>query len=79
MCWLEDAIAFLFPEPIEQDMDGEPDKPPDISATHLDSESYLVAQDISGDIPEHLRRLPVLEPDDTPLIVDAYIRAGGGG
>ena len=27
MCWLQDAIAFLFPEPVEQDMDGEVDIP----------------------------------------------------
>ncbi len=24
MCWLEAAINFLFPEPVEVDMDGEP-------------------------------------------------------
>ncbi len=23
-CWLEEWLDFLFPEPVEQDMDGEP-------------------------------------------------------
>lgn len=33
------------------------------------------------EIPEFYRRrpIPVLEPDDTPLLADAYLRAGGGG
>ena len=26
-CWLEDWLDFLFPEPVEQDMDGEVDIP----------------------------------------------------
>jgi hypothetical protein len=78
MCnWLEDAINFLFPEPVEQDMDG--DKQVDIPESVSDSDAYSEPVDIPVDIPEHLRRLPVLEPDDTPLIADAYVRAGGGG
>ena len=27
----------------------------------------------------HPDPIPVIEPDDTPLIADAYLRAGGGG
>ena len=71
MCWLEDAINFLFPAPIEQDMDGVPDIP----ATHSDSDAYSEPVDI----PEFYKAIPVLEPDNTPLIADAYVRAGGGG
>jgi len=43
--------------------------------------------DDTPEIPLFLRRfpdrrpssIPVLEPDDTPLLADAYLRAGGGG
>ena len=26
-CWLAEWLDFLFPEPVEVDMDGEPEKP----------------------------------------------------
>ena len=47
-----------------------PDDPPDDSPNPL------------PEIPSFLRRpstIPVLEADDTPLLADAYLRAGGGG
>ncbi|MEE9149953.1 MAG: hypothetical protein V3U27_21455 [Candidatus Tectomicrobia bacterium] len=67
---------------VEQVYGAERDKPRDIPATHLDRESYLSVHDISGDIPEFLLRpelIPTKEPDDTPLLADAWVRAGGGG
>ena len=79
MCWLEDAINFLFPEPVQQDMDGQRDKQPDIPAEPVDSDAYSDEPDIPVDIPDFYKPIPVLEPDDTPLIADAYVRAGGGG
>lgn len=57
-CWLEDWLDFLFPEPVEQDMDG--DKLRDIPKTDADSDAYLWEVDIPVDIPEHLRRLPAV-------------------
>ncbi len=69
--WLEEWIDFLFPESVEQDMDGIEVAP---SITEFCRE---VDGDISGDIPKHLRRLPVLEPDDTPLVADHYVRFMG--
>jgi hypothetical protein len=60
MCnWLEDAINFLFPEPVQQDMDG--DIVTDIPAKPVDSDAYMETLDILPDIPEHLRRLPAVE------------------
>ena len=47
-CWLAEWLDFLFPEPVEQDMDG--DIVPDIPETAPDSGSYLKARDIQGDI-----------------------------
>lgn len=38
--------------------------------------------DAPPEIPEFLLRpelIPIKEPDDTPLLADAYLRAGGGG
>ena len=68
MCnWLEDAINFLFPEPVQQDMDGEPEK-------------QLTATDASlPDIPDFYKRhISVLEPDtETPKSADSYVRSGG--
>jgi len=51
------------------------DKPRDIPETDVDSDTYLREGDISGDILEWLQRLPVLEPDDTPLVADRFIRS----
>ena len=50
------------------------DKQVDIPES-VDSDAY------SGpvDIPEFYKAIPVLEPDNTPLIADAYVRAGGDG
>ena len=36
------------------------DKPRDISKPVSDSDAYMETPDISGDIPEHLRRLPAV-------------------
>ena len=58
MCWIDDLLAFWFPPP--------QDKVADISTTHPDSESYLIAQDIPPDIPEFYLRpelIPIKEPD----------------
>ena len=76
------AVVLALAELVYPVSDVTRDKPRDIPATHPDSESYLVAQDISVDIPEFLLRpdlIPIKEPDDTPLLADAYLRAGGGG
>ena len=43
-CWLAEWLDFLFPEPIEVDMDGEPE-----------TEDWRVEL---PDIPEHLRAEP---------------------
>ena len=53
----------------KRDSDPPPDPPDD-------------SPDSPPEIPLFLRRpstIPVLEPDDTPLLADACLRAGGGG
>ncbi len=51
MCkWLEDAIDFWFPEPVEVDMDGDIEL--DIPETVSDSALHLEELDNPVDIPE---------------------------
>ena len=54
-------MDFLFPEPVEVDMDGAVvDKPSDIPETVSDSASYLEELDILGDIPPMFRAEPAV-------------------
>jgi len=46
MCWLQELMDFWFPEPIETDIDGEPEM-----------EDWRVEL---PDIPEHLRAEPAV-------------------
>jgi hypothetical protein len=47
-CWLEEWLDFLFPEPVEQDIDGEP----------VEHDWYaLPAQ---SDIPDFYRAVPLV-------------------
>ncbi len=71
-CWLEEWLDFLFPEPVEQDIDGEP--------SCLDESVIDFCREVDGErvyIPErYARNIPVLEPDTmTPKSADAYVRS----
>ncbi|KKL20807.1 hypothetical protein LCGC14_2451780 [marine sediment metagenome] len=58
-CWLSEWLDFLFPEPVEVDMDGEPEKP---------------ATDALPEIPPMFRAEPLVQEAErvvrgTPLTV----------
>ncbi len=66
MCkWLEDAINFWFPAPVEVDMDG--DKALDIPETVSDSALHLEELDNPVDIPPMFRAEPAVK--EAQLIV----------
>ena len=91
MCdWIRDAIDFLFPEPVEQDMDGEPcasipdsggaDPLKSVSEKQASAPPHAHHAPLPG-IPEFYllpQRIPVKEPDDTPEQADAFVRSGQG-
>jgi hypothetical protein len=62
-CWLEEWLDFLFPEPVEQDIDGEPVEHDWYCPLPEPPEMYLRPE-----------LIPVLEPDDTPREADRFIR-----
>ena len=76
MCWIDDLLSFWFPP--QRDSASIPDSG---GADPLKFVSKKQAK-APPEIPEFYLRpelIPIKEPDDTPLLADAYLMAGGGG
>ena len=90
MGWVESAAhpsVRDIPEPVEQDMDGEPcasipdsggaDPLKSVSEKQASAPPHAHHAPLPG-IPEFYllpQRIPVKEPDDTPQLADKYVRS----